>query len=53
VPIIIDENPATPERRPRTPAAPAPDRASTEAAAERALDLIALARERDARLAPP
>jgi hypothetical protein len=53
VPIIIDEIGGTPERRPGSPNTPQNDKAVLEAAARRTLALIALARERDARLAPP
>jgi hypothetical protein len=58
VPITIGEIGGAPERPPpqsgqEPPPAAQPERQAVEAAALRALELIALARERDARLAPP
>ncbi|WP_333834996.1 hypothetical protein [Rubrimonas sp.] len=53
MPIIIDDIGGSAERPPRPPSAPHGDKAAPEAAALRTLELIALARERDARLAPP
>lgn len=53
VPIIIDEIGGSPERPPRPPSSPQNDKAEVEAASNRTLALLALARERDARLAPP
>jgi hypothetical protein len=52
MPIIIDEIGVQPVPVPDPPDA-ARDRALVEAAAERALLLAALGREREARLAPP
>jgi hypothetical protein len=53
MPIIIDEIGGSPERPPRPPSSPHNDKAGVEAASNRTLALLALARERDARLAPP
>ncbi len=53
MPIIIDEIGGSPERPPRPPSAPQDDKAAVEAAANGTLALMALDRERDARLAPP
>jgi hypothetical protein len=52
MPVIIDEIAPAPAPRPEPPA-PTGGRAEAEAAAERALRLAALRREREARLAPP
>lgn len=53
MPIIIDEIGEPPEPPPQPPRTPQNDQATVEAAAGRTLALIALAREREARLAPP
>jgi hypothetical protein len=53
MPIIIDEIDGTTEPPPHPPKAPHDENTEIEAAARRALELIALAREREARLAPP
>jgi hypothetical protein len=53
MPIIIDEIGESPEPRPQPPRAPQNNQATVEAAVGRTLALIALDREREARLAPP
>ncbi len=58
MPITIDEIGGASERplpqsSTHSPPAPQPEREAVEASALRALELIALACERDARLAPP
>ena len=53
MPIIIEEIDGATEPPPLPPTAPQDDKAAIETAARRTLALIALARERDARLAPP
>ena len=53
MPIIIDEIDGATEPPPQPPKAPHDDKAAIDTAARRTVALIALARERDARLAPP